>query len=282
MKKDNVTIKGLWIGKELSPNELLSIQSYLYHGHHFELFVYDEIKNVPKDVVVKDANQIIPESEIFIYSSGHHKKSVSMFSDLFRYKLLYNLGGWWSDLDAICLKPYDIDQEYVFMQEKQKRADDRICGGVLKCPESAPIMEHCYEITLRMRDNIQNLAWTATGPMLLGEIVNGFSLSHYVVPTNYFAPIGFFEIDKLFTDVNIGPETYSIHLYNEVWNMRNMSKYGVYPKNSLFESLKKQYSVRNNYLKMVPEFIGDIKNYGFKRGHKIVYSKLWHMYKAFS
>ena len=39
MREENLTIKGLWIGKELSPNEILCINSYLHHGHVFELFV---------------------------------------------------------------------------------------------------------------------------------------------------------------------------------------------------------------------------------------------------
>lgn len=281
MREDNKVIKGLWIGNELSPNEILSINSYLHHNHVFELYVYDRIKNVPDRVVIKDAEQIVPRAEIFSYTGGHHKKSYSMFSDYFRYKLLFELGGWWSDLDAVCLKPYDLNQDYVFMQEKQKRADDRVCGGVLKTPKGSPLMMHCYEITRDMSTNIDQQLWAATGPDLLGRAVKEFKLDDYVVPSRYFSPIGFFELSKLFTPLEIVQDSYSVHLYNEIWSMHDFSKYGVYPKKSLFENLKRQYSVRNNHWKLIPEFLNDLKNLGLNRGSKTIYGKLAHMLKPF-
>lgn len=282
MREDNIVIKGLWIGNELSPNELLSINSYLHNGHIFELYVYDRIKNVPDGVVIKDGNQIVPESEIFSYTGGHHKKSYSMFSDYFRYKLLFDLGGWWSDLDAVCLRPYDFDQEYVFMQERQKRSAGRVCGGVLKTPADAQIMKYCYEITREMRTNIEKHPWAATGPAMLGNAVKEFKLFDYIVPANYFSPISHFEVARLFASTIIGQESYSIHLYNEVWSMYNFSKYGFYPKNCLLEKLKKQYSVRNYYYKLIPEFITDLNNQGIKGGIKSIYGKLANMRKSFS
>lgn len=281
MREDNKVIKGLWIGNELSPNEILSINSYLHHNHVFELYVYDRIKNVPDRVVIKEADQIVPRAEIFSYTGGHHKKSYSMFSDYFRYKLLFELGGWWSDVDAVCLKPYDLNQDYVFAQEKRKKADDHVWGGVLKTPAGAPIMKHCYEITREMRANIEDHPWASTGPTLLGKAVDEFKLHEYIVPTRYFSPIGHFEISKLFTPLKVEQDSFSIHLYNEVWSMHDFSKYGVYPKKSLFESLKKQFSVRNNYLKLIPEFVSDVKNHGLKKGSKMIYGKLVHMRRSF-
>lgn len=281
MDDQNRVINGLWIGNELSPNELLSINSYLYHGHDFELYVYDRIRNVPDGVTVKDANQIVPRSEIFTFTKGRHKNSLGMFSDVFRYKLLFEFGGWWSDLDAICIKPYDLDAAYVIMQEKQKDPQvKKICGGVLKCPIASPIMEYCYERSKELSTKVQNLQWAETGPFLLADAVKKFNLDEYVVPSNYFSPIGFYEIHKMFTSFDIEPATYSIHLFNEGWNMYNTSKNGIYPKKSLFESLKRLYSVRNNYVKLIPEFGHDIRLNGLAAGGKKIMTKLWHMYRA--
>ena len=281
MREDNVTIKGLWIGSKLSPNELLCIKSYLYHGHQFELYVYDSVRNVPENVIIKDAAQIIPKSDIFTYTSVHHNRSLAMFSDLFRYKLLYKLGGWWSDLDAVCVKPFDIDQPYVFMQEKLKDNKGTICGGVIKCPKNAQIIDYCFEKSKEMSMNIQNYSWAATGPSLLAQAVEEFNLNHFVTPPSYFSPISFREITRLFTQFDLSPATFSIHLFNEGWRMRNISKYGIYPKKSLIESLKKQYEVKNNHIKLLSEFIKDIKENGYNQGIKIIKTKLWHMYNAF-
>lgn len=282
MNVDNKVIKGLWIGKELSPNELLCINSYLYHGHQFELYIYDPIRNIPDSVIVKDANAIIPESEIFTYSSGKHRKSLSTFSNIFRYKLLFELGGWWSDMDAICVKPYDLDQEYVFMQEKLRDSiPGKVCSGIIRCPSSAPAIRFCYEQARKLSENPQNLKWGEIGPALVAEAVSKFSLEKYVVPTNYFSPISYIDIPELFTTVEIPKETYSIHLFNEGWKLRSISRYGIYPKKSLFESLKKKYQVKNNHLKLIPEFIRDFRDLGISQGAKVIKIKIWHMIQAF-
>lgn len=282
MNEDNRVIKGLWIGEELSPNELLCINSYLYHGHQFELYIYNSIRNIPDSVIVKDANEIIPESEIFSYSSGKHKKTLSTFSNLFRYKLLLELGGWWSDMDAICVKPYDLDQEYVFMQEKLRDSiPGKVCSGIIKCPSSAPAMRFCYEKSRTLAENPQNLKWGEIGPALVAESVSKFSLEKYVVPSNFFSPISYIDIPELFTASEIPEETYSVHLFNEGWNLRSISKNGIYPKKSLYELLKKKYKVKNNYLKLIPEFVGDLQKQGLKQGVKIIKIKIWHMIQSF-
>jgi len=52
---------------------------------------------------VIDGNQIIPEHEAFTYKNGPGSGSYSAFSNLFRYKLLAQKGGWWIDMDMVCL-----------------------------------------------------------------------------------------------------------------------------------------------------------------------------------
>lgn len=280
MRDSNISIKGLWIGNELSPNEVLCVKSYLHHGHTFQLYTYDGVQNIPKGVVIKDANQIIPRSEIFTFTNREHKQSLAAFADMFRFKLLYELGGWWSDMDAVCLKPYDFDQDYVFMQEKQKNQDNRVCNGIIKCPAGSSIMKACFDSVVEMRENINSQIWTATGPILLGKMVNRFQLNEFVLPQEFFSPIGYYEIDKLFSTFVPGPESCSVHLYNEVWSMRDISKYGVYPKGCLLEKLKRDYSVSNEYGNLLVELFRDLKISGLKKGHKIVYNKLWYMFFA--
>lgn len=282
MNEINTVIRGLWIGDSLSPNELLSIKSYLYHGHNFELWVYNQIRNIPEGVTIRDANAIIPKSEIFLFSSGKVKKSLAIFSDYFRYKLLYEFGGWWSDMDAICVKPYDFDQEYVIMQEKLRDSNaGKIANGVIKCPATAPVMGYCYENAHKLIQDPKNLKWGDTGPTLLSEAVKKFSLKEYVVPSNFFSPVSYIDIPDLFTAKQIPDEAYSIHLFNEGWKSRSISKNGIYPKKSLYELIKKKYRVKNSYLKLIPEFIGDLRNHGLNQGAKVIKTKMWHMRQAF-
>src|SRR5258706_1862824 len=98
---NNKIVQGLWIGGSLSTMERLSIKSFLANGHAYHLYAYDDVAGVPPGAVVKDGNQILPSSLIFRCKQN---KSFAAFSDFFRYKLLLEKGGWWVDLDVVCLK----------------------------------------------------------------------------------------------------------------------------------------------------------------------------------
>ena len=57
----------LWIGEKLLPQNIISIKSFLQNGFDYNLYVYDDVKNIPSEVNVLDANDILPESRIWVY-----------------------------------------------------------------------------------------------------------------------------------------------------------------------------------------------------------------------
>src|SRR5262245_43937505 len=97
-------VRTFWYGERLSPYEQLCFTSFVAHGHTLMVYAYTKLE-VPPGVTVVDAATVIPESSVFVYSSGEGAGSPSAFSNLFRYELLYRYGGWWSDTDVICLSP---------------------------------------------------------------------------------------------------------------------------------------------------------------------------------
>lgn len=99
-------IQSLWIGNRLSAMERLAIQSFLANGHDFHLYCYNDVEGLPAGTVVRDGNDILPESRIFAYADGFAKGSHAAFSNHFRYKLLLERGGWWVDTDVVCLRPF--------------------------------------------------------------------------------------------------------------------------------------------------------------------------------
>ncbi len=107
-------IQGLWIGTELSVMERLSIASFLANGHQFQLFVYSDVKNIPAGTIVRDGEEILPASAIFRYRDNG---SYAGFSNFFRYELLWKFGGWWVDLDTICLQRFGSPDDYVIGSE---------------------------------------------------------------------------------------------------------------------------------------------------------------------
>src|SRR5437764_453286 len=120
MHKSNRIVHGLWIGPALSKLELLTIRSFVEHGHEFHLWVYDKIDSpLPEGAILRDGNAIFDRSAIFQRDASDPENqlgagSYATFSDLFRVKVLHDEGGIWSDMDVLCLRPVDISAPYIF------------------------------------------------------------------------------------------------------------------------------------------------------------------------
>ncbi|HPK87409.1 MAG TPA: glycosyltransferase, partial [Atribacterota bacterium] len=144
---DNRIVNGLWIGESLSSLEMLTIRSFINHGHTFRLWVYDQLTTpLPPGVLVMDANIILPAERIFRYKHknqyGHGKGSLAGFSDIFRYKLLFDHGGWWVDMDVTCLKTLEFKAQYVFRSHHELK----MVGNIMKCPKGSELMKRCFDL----------------------------------------------------------------------------------------------------------------------------------------
>jgi hypothetical protein len=234
----NELIQGLWIGPELSVMEQLSIASFLQNGHEYDLYVYDELKNVPPGASVKDANEILSSSKIFQYRD---QPSYAGFANFFRYKLLLERGGWWADTDLICLKQFDFPEEYVFSSEMD-RGLEVITSGIIKAPPGSEVMAYAWDIC--RQKNPAELKWGETGPRLMGEAVSKFSLERYKKSHKVFCPLGYDEWQRLIEPgaaVCEDQDVYAIHLWNEKWRAAGQDKNARYPEDCLYEKLKRRY-----------------------------------------
>lgn len=148
-------VQSLWVGSELSRMEYYSILSFLKLGYTFHLYTYEYVKNVPKGTKILDGNKILPEEDIF-----ELRESYLPFADIFRYKMLYENGGYWVDLDMIAIKPFDFEEPYVFSSERTiqgrelgvpfasyKKSVPNI--GVLKAPKKSPFYKELYEACIQ-------------------------------------------------------------------------------------------------------------------------------------
>lgn len=230
----NHVVQGLWIGVELSRMEVLSIRSFLKNGHDYHLYVYDDVKNIPHGTVVKDGADILSPSRVFQYKEH---KSYSGFSNLFRYKLLLETGGWWVDSDLVCLKPFDFETDYVFSSEFSGGQQYINCGAI-KAPAGSDVLNFVWE-TASAKDP-EKLVWGEIGPKLLGEAVREFLLEAYVREPEAFCPIGYADWASIL-DPQVSPEfggaTYAVHLWNEIWRRNGQDKNKNYPAGCLYEKL---------------------------------------------
>lgn len=216
-------VHGLWIGNALSAMELLTIKSFLANGYTFHLWTYNKLSTeLPEGCVLCDANQIIPQERVFNYKYssqfGIGKGSFSGFSDIFRYKLLYDIGGWWVDMDVTCLKPFDVDAPYFFREHH----DLMLVGNIIKAPKGSVLMWRCYEEALiQITEN--NRDWHKPINILIRN-VETLQLQNYITrgvsnSDEWHKIVGYIKQNQ-----PIANDFYFIHWCNEVWRTNGYSK----------------------------------------------------------
>ncbi len=234
-------VHSLWIGKTLSVIELLTIHSFLKHGYVFNLWIYEPLEtSVPDAVFIRDANIILPETKIFFYQNqsqfGIGKGSVAGFSDIFRYKLLHDVGGWWVDMDVTCLQPFQIDSPYFFREHHNLL----LVGNVMKAPMHAPVMKACFEESILLVDET-NKDWHKPIQILADNVLK-FQLENSI----YVGMSNSDEWDKirpfLLQKCQINPNWKVIHWCNEAWRNDFLNKNEII-YNSTFGELLLQYEL---------------------------------------
>ena len=237
---NNNPIQSLWIGNALSPMEVLCVRSFLAHGHDFHLYVYDHVANIPERTTIMDANRIIPKDKVYIDSFG----SYANIANQFRFLMLYKIGGWWVDMDSVCLKPFDFDDEYVFSSETVDPYNRCLANiGYIKCPPGAKLLMDCLQFQEeRKRDHIH---WGELGVNLFSRMIFRNGLGNHVRPPECFCPVSPYQMIHLIADseIQIPESAYAVHLWHELWRRKKLDKWGRFPAGSLYERLKREYGI---------------------------------------
>ena len=274
-------IQSLWIGDRLSPLEQLSIRSFLANGHPFHLYTYGAVADVPAGAIVKDANSIIHQRHIFRHRYKH-KGSLAGFADWFRWELLYRQGGWWVDMDIVCLQPFDFPQKLFFTQtDIPSRPRNGNC--ILKFPAGHRMLRLLTRICTRPCswmpwDNMmgrlrKTYRWLkgrrhpyhsdfgVGGYAGLAQAIRHWGLASEAVPVELFSPVPYQAVLLLFQAgggtlvEQIFRDCYAVHFFNEALRTIEqpaiLKKSGIfagkdarYPSDSPFEILKRHYGVR--------------------------------------
>lgn len=255
-------IKSLWIGKEITNLERLCLMSFIKSGHEFHLYAYDEIKDLPREVKLCDANDIIPKSEIFTFYGG----SYAGFADWFRYELLFQKGGYWVDMDIVCLKPFDFEDDFVFGWQDCELVNIAVLKFPSAHPLAAILADRCKEPNkIRPGDSFKikklklerrflqgnrrnNVKWgEGGGPKGFTPLLKEMGLLQCAKPFTYFYPVqpkcwrSFFD-DTFKDNLQFFTNSYAVHLWNEaIRRDKNFDKNGTFSQSSLFEHLKGLY-----------------------------------------
>ncbi|TCJ11659.1 hypothetical protein EZJ19_14685 [Parasulfuritortus cantonensis] len=174
------TVRMFWHGRALSPYERLSIRSFLQQGFQVEVFAYARPR-LPAGAVWRDAAEILPAARVFAYAGGPGVGSYAAFSNLFRYKLLYELGGIWADSDLLCLRPFsDLPEAFVGRQDA-----DTVNGAVMRFPPGSAVCGRLYEAARELGSGVR---WGRAGPRLITRVLAG-EPGVAVLPEAAFYPV---------------------------------------------------------------------------------------------
>jgi hypothetical protein len=138
-------LQSFWHGPPLSPYEWLGLRSFLDHGHELELFVYDRSLEVPAGVRLADAATVVPRDEAYVLAGYDAQGGHVAFSNEFRFELLARRGGWWVDLDVVCLSADLPEDETFFALEQTGGKPCEVTSAVLRFPPGHPLARRCAE-----------------------------------------------------------------------------------------------------------------------------------------
>ena len=188
-------INFFYVGKRLGTIEQLSLESFYRKGYECHLWTYKPIGNVPGYVMKRDASQIMPEPV-----GSYDPRQVA---DQFRYLLLSEIGGWWSDLDNVCLKALPM-QDYTFSEFQ-----GAVNNNLMRCPAGSEIMQ---SIAADIRQQPKPLGgWNFD---YLADKIREFDLTGSLFLQSAFNPFNP-DVSRLALElINWGSlDSYVVHLY---------------------------------------------------------------------
>lgn len=172
-----------WHGSELPAYARSCMRSFIDRGHIVRLFAYQPF-DVPAGAIQADAAAVLHARELQRYHS------IASFADAFRYELLFNEGGWWADVDVVCLTDRLPDEPYAWAEQ----TPGVINSAILKFPKADPILA---QLAARARKLSNSKKWGATGPDLLSDILQGRAPLGRAGSTAAFYPLHWLEAPLL-------------------------------------------------------------------------------------
>ncbi len=226
----------LWIGAELSSIHLACLLSAVKAGHKVRLFCYSRPGNLPADIEVADAEDVLPEAEIMLHRNSG---SPSLSSNRFRYLLFEKGLGPWIDTDVFVLKPLTSRDGYMMAWQDR----ELIGSAVLLLPRGEltdflcdfssqphpipfwyPTAHRCW---LRARKAAGmplaagDYRWGLYGPHLLTNSVRLHDLEARAAPASVYYPVSWRDADCLYSgeaDVlgKLPDTTEAVHLWHHM------------------------------------------------------------------
>ncbi len=241
--------------------ELLSVRSFLAQAHEVHFYTYEVPRNLPNGVQVKDAREIVdeqlaPKGDVPAFGKGTY----GAFSDYFRYSLLFQRGGWWSDLDVVAIKPWVGFPEVVTASTQEKNYGTVANGFAMRFPAGHQTMARC--LTALPPQRLPQMGIDETGPLLLHRVLGKSGVASLCQPPHVFGPVPWnaswqllrsrrerFSLAELkqrirrpHLSMQFRSDTVAVHLWNETWKKQGHDKNVRFDRSCLYEKLQRKYN----------------------------------------
>ena len=205
------------------------------------LYSYDsdlDLDHVPR-CVRHDASEFLPREIADHWKEIIGAQGIPAISTLFRYRLLYEKGGWYFDTDCILIKPLTsfFNLDYVFAWENAP--SPQVCNAVIKFPKNTEMLDQLYKYCAQMDPK----TWYPGSLVpIFTEYLRKFSLIDKALSPAYFYPISSFS--EFQQPSKLEDQTYIVHLFTQVASIREQ----YYQKQ--IEYYQKQIEALNNSLSL--------------------------------
>ncbi len=190
-------VRTFWTGAPLSNYEILSLKSFVATGARVILYSYEDDLAVPDGVELRDASEVLP-GPVHEFRQASGEITLSQHSDIFRYVMLEKFGGWYADLDVICMTKQLPQVETYFAP----MMENLLNTAVLKFPKGSSLLNSLLQESRRMLPAMLETATTASGlsigPLLLTDLVKKLDLEHALVPRSRIYEIAYSEAMDFF------------------------------------------------------------------------------------
>lgn len=240
-----------WHGS-LTKLEKSCINSFVVQGFDVTLWSYQN--HTLPNVTTKDANLILPETDIKKYTYSNELKilqkssGISAFANIFRYKLLSEHDGWWFDTDCFCLKNVEdfikLSKNFIVGIEENDIPNNAIIYS------EKSIASNLLNFALnKIKDtNYISYTWGLTGP----QCIKDFTKENRIEPLSqqYFYPIRPKDCKIIINSKHFNQakeiikDSYVLHVWDVFLVKKGVDKNNP-PSGSLLEDLIKKYNNEN-------------------------------------
>ena len=231
------TIQMMWVQNHLPRLARVCIESFVRCGHPVKLYCYDGCDWSFPGVEIADAADVLPRDQIFQPQIGAAKGSLSVFSDLFRYRLLNDRGGWWADADTYCLRPWRFEAACVSSRDCSEPW--RIVTTPTKVPAGQDYIQAALSAALAQ--NKRAIVWSEIGCQLLCRLAKDFrNLAQITLPHEVFMPWDYRNMERMVMQSRlpqVPPNGKALHLFNEVWRRKGYNPDAMYPIHEALDEL---------------------------------------------